>query len=49
MATPLYSLRLNPQLKARLVAIAQAQGRTVSYVIDKALTEYADKVEGKKK
>jgi predicted transcriptional regulator len=45
MATPLFSIRLNLALKARLTAIAEQQGRSLSYVIDKALTEFADKTE----
>jgi len=40
MVTPLYSFRLNPELKAKLAKIAKADGRTLSYVIDKALTEF---------
>lgn len=40
IATPLYSIRLNVALKGQLELIAEREGRTLSYLIDKALTEY---------
>ncbi len=45
MVTPIYSTRLNLGLKARLEAIASSRGRTLSYIIDAALTEYANQAE----
>lgn len=38
-------MRLNMALKAKLIAIARSQDRTLSYVIDKALSEYVMRVE----
>lgn len=38
--TPLFSFRLNQQLKDRLLEVAVAEGRSLSYIIDKALIEF---------
>ena len=40
MPTPIYSIRLNPTLKAALSAIAAAEGRSLAYVIDRVLSAF---------
>jgi predicted DNA-binding protein len=39
--TPLYSFRMNVRLKEQLQRIAEAEGRTLSYLIDRVLSEFA--------
>ena len=43
VTTPLYSFRLNVSLKAQLEAIAKREGRTLSYIIDRACAEYVQR------
>ena len=45
MVTPLYNFRMNATLKAKLLAIAARDDRTLSYLIDKILTEYVRQYE----
>lgn len=47
--TPISSFRLNTKLKARLQRIASEEHRDLSYIVDKALSQYADAYEAKKK
>ncbi len=40
--TPASSFRMHARLKARLQKIAKAEKRTLSYIVDKACSEFAD-------
>lgn len=46
--TPITSFRLNIRLKARLRRIANAENRDLSYIVDRVLTDYAEKYESRK-
>ncbi len=40
--TPASSFRMNLKLKSRLEKIAKAENRKLSYIVDRACTEFAD-------
>ena len=41
------SIRLDPQTRARLQAVAKRDDRSLAYVIKKAIAEYLEREEGK--
>lgn len=42
MATPASSFRMNLKLKTRLEKIAKSEKRSLSYIVDKACSDFAD-------